>query len=40
MKTYPIELRQKIVDAFDQQLGTYNEIGLCCTNLSEELQMQ
>jgi transposase len=27
MKTYPIELRQKIVDAFDQQLGTYNEIA-------------
>ena len=27
MKTYPIELRQKIVDAVDQQLGTYQEIA-------------
>jgi transposase len=27
MKTYPIELRQKIVDAVDQQLGTYKEIA-------------
>ena len=27
MKTYPIELRQKIVDAVDQQLGTYEEIA-------------
>jgi len=27
MKTYPIELRQKIVDAADQQLGTYTEIA-------------
>jgi transposase len=27
MKTYPIELRQKIVDAVEQQLGTYNEIA-------------
>jgi transposase len=26
MKTYPIELRQKIIDAVDQQLGTYEEI--------------
>jgi transposase len=26
MKTYPIELRQKIIDAVDQQLGTYKEI--------------
>jgi transposase len=27
MKTYPIELRQRIVDAVDQQLGTYAEIA-------------
>src|SRR5207253_1714726 len=27
MKTYPIELRQKIIDAVDQQLGTYKEIA-------------
>ena|SRR5919109_1942373 len=27
MKTYPLELRQKIVDAVDQQLGTYKEIA-------------
>jgi len=27
MKTYPIELRQKIIDAVDQQLGTYEEIA-------------
>ena len=27
MKTYPIELRQKIVDAADQQLGIYEEIA-------------
>jgi transposase len=27
MKTYPIELRQKIVDAVDQQLSTYKEIA-------------
>src|SRR5947209_6568743 len=27
MKAYPIELRQKIVDAVDQQLGTYQEIA-------------
>ena|SRR5882724_3114613 len=27
MKTYPIELRQKIVAAVDQQLGTYKEIA-------------
>src|SRR5437899_10363253 len=27
MKTYPIELRQRIVDAVDQQLGTYKEIA-------------
>ena len=27
MKTYPIELRQKIVDAVDRQLGTYKEIA-------------
>src|SRR2546425_8890621 len=27
MKTYPIELRQKIVAAIDQQLGTYKEIA-------------
>ena len=27
MKTYPVELRQKIVDAVDQQLGTYKEIA-------------
>jgi transposase len=27
MKTYSIELRQKIVDAVDQQLGTYQEIA-------------
>ena len=27
MKTYPIELRQRIVDAVDQQLGTYKEVA-------------
>lgn len=27
MKTYPVELRQKIVDAVDQRLGTYKEIA-------------
>ena len=27
MKTYPIELRQKIIDAVDQQLSTYEEIA-------------
>ncbi len=27
MKTYPVELRQKIVDAVGQQLGTYKEIA-------------
>jgi transposase len=27
MKTYPIEVRQKIIDAVDQQLGTYKEIA-------------
>jgi transposase len=27
MKTYPIELRQRIIDAVDQQLGTYDEIA-------------
>ena len=27
MKTYPIELRQKIIDAVDQQLGTYEEVA-------------
>ena len=27
MKTYPIELRQKIIAAVDQQLGTYKEIA-------------
>ena len=27
MKTYPIELRQRIIDAVDQQLGTYAEIA-------------
>src|SRR5215813_12074296 len=27
MKTYPIELRRKIIDAVDQQLGTYEEIA-------------
>ena len=27
MKTYPIELRQKIIDAVDQQLGTCEEIA-------------
>jgi hypothetical protein len=27
MKTHPIELRQKIIDAVDQQLGTYEEIA-------------
>jgi transposase len=27
MKTYPVELRQKILDAVDQQLGTYKEIA-------------
>jgi transposase len=27
MKTYPVELRQKIIDAVDQQLGTYKEIA-------------
>lgn len=27
MKTYPVELRQKIVDAIDQQLGTHKEIA-------------
>jgi transposase len=27
MKTYPIELRRKIIDAVDQHLGTYEEIA-------------
>lgn len=27
MKTYPIELRQRIIDAVDQQIGTYDEIA-------------
>jgi transposase len=27
MKTYPIELRQKIVETVDRQFGAYNEIA-------------
>jgi transposase len=27
MKTYPLELRRKIIDAVDQQLGAYEEIA-------------
>ena len=27
MKAYPLELRQRIVDAVDHQLGTYSEIA-------------
>lgn len=27
MKAYPLELRQRIVDAVDNQLGTYSEIA-------------